>query len=84
MLNTGKVAEYDSPAQLLEDNSSSFSKLVTEFLRRSSKNNYDRDLSWGRVEIIYDEDCSNALARQMVNHDNLTYTNAQIIKYMFT
>jgi hypothetical protein len=45
LLNTGKVAEYDSPAQLLEDNSSSFSKLVTEFLRRSSKNNYDRDLS---------------------------------------
>jgi hypothetical protein len=46
LLNTGKVAEYDSPAQLLEDNSSSFSKLVTEFLTRSSKkNNHDRELS---------------------------------------
>ncbi|XP_062157642.1 putative ABC transporter C family member 15 [Alnus glutinosa] len=46
VLDEGKVAEYGSPAQLLEDNSSSFSKLVTEFLRRSSKkNNHDRELS---------------------------------------
>ncbi|KAK1576490.1 hypothetical protein Q3G72_014357 [Acer saccharum] len=33
----GKIVEYDSPGKLLEDNTSSFSKLVTEFLRRSSK-----------------------------------------------
>ncbi|ONI30187.1 hypothetical protein PRUPE_1G236000 [Prunus persica] len=30
------VLEYDSPARLLEDSSSAFSKLVTEFLRTSS------------------------------------------------
>ncbi|KAG6759096.1 hypothetical protein POTOM_035563 [Populus tomentosa] len=35
VLDDGKVVEYDSPVKLLEDNSSSFSKLVKEFLRRS-------------------------------------------------
>ncbi|KAG2707952.1 hypothetical protein I3760_05G169300 [Carya illinoinensis] len=45
VLDEGKVVEYDSPAQLLKDNSSAFSKLVTEFLRRSSKSNFHRDLS---------------------------------------
>lgn len=35
--DTGKVIEYDSPAQLLRDNTSAFSNLVMEFLRRSSK-----------------------------------------------
>lgn len=39
VLDEGKVLEYDSPRQLLEDNSSSFSKLVAEFLRRTSKSN---------------------------------------------
>ncbi|KAF6165228.1 hypothetical protein GIB67_030410 [Kingdonia uniflora] len=37
VLDEGKIIEYDSPAQLLKDNSSAFSKLVMEFLRRSSK-----------------------------------------------
>ena len=37
LLNTGKVVEYESPAQLLKDKPSSFSKLMTKFLRRSSK-----------------------------------------------
>ncbi|KAK1578466.1 hypothetical protein Q3G72_030482 [Acer saccharum] len=37
VLDEGKIVEYDSPGKLLEDNTSSFSKLVTEFLRRSSK-----------------------------------------------
>ncbi|KAL5760091.1 hypothetical protein ACOSQ2_018929 [Xanthoceras sorbifolium] len=37
VLDEGKVLEYDSPGKLLEDNTSSFSKLVIEFLRRSSK-----------------------------------------------
>lgn len=37
VLDQGKVVEYDSPTQLLEDKSSAFSKLVMEFLRRSSK-----------------------------------------------
>jgi len=36
---TGTIAEYDQPSQLLQDNSSSFSKLVSEFLRRSSQSN---------------------------------------------
>ncbi|GAY44020.1 hypothetical protein CUMW_079090 [Citrus unshiu] len=45
VLDEGKVLEYDSPRQLLEDNSSSFSKLVAEFLRRTSKSNRNRDLS---------------------------------------
>ncbi|OVA17566.1 ABC transporter [Macleaya cordata] len=39
VLDEGKVVEYDSPAQLLKENSSAFSKLVMEFLRRSSKSN---------------------------------------------
>eukprot|EP00257_Ricinus_communis_P003154 XP_002515003.2 putative ABC transporter C family member 15 [Ricinus communis] len=37
VLDEGKVIEYDCPGQLLKDSSSSFSKLVAEFLRRSSK-----------------------------------------------
>ncbi|XP_050205801.1 putative ABC transporter C family member 15 isoform X2 [Mercurialis annua] len=36
VLDQGKVIEFDSPQELLKDNSSSFSKLVSEFLRRSS------------------------------------------------
>ncbi|GAU30251.1 hypothetical protein TSUD_68030 [Trifolium subterraneum] len=35
----GTIAEYDKPSQLLQDSSSSFSKLVSEFLRRSSQSN---------------------------------------------
>ncbi|WCJ38679.1 ABC transporter C family member 3 [Euphorbia peplus] len=37
VLDEGKVIEFDSPGKLLKDNSSAFSKLVAEFLRRSSK-----------------------------------------------
>ncbi|KAK9108406.1 hypothetical protein Syun_024417 [Stephania yunnanensis] len=36
VLDEGKILEYDSPAELLKDSSSAFSKLVMEFLRRSS------------------------------------------------
>ncbi|KAJ7957613.1 ABC transporter C family member 3 [Quillaja saponaria] len=43
VLDDGKIVEYDSPAQLLEDKSSAFSKLVSEF-SRSSKRNYHRDI----------------------------------------
>ncbi|CAJ2677615.1 unnamed protein product [Trifolium pratense] len=39
VLNEGTIAEYDKPSQLLQDSSSSFSKLVSEFLRRSSQSN---------------------------------------------
>ncbi|KAL3501061.1 hypothetical protein ACH5RR_035510 [Cinchona calisaya] len=35
VLGEGTVIEYDAPTQLLDDNSSAFSNLVTEFLRRS-------------------------------------------------
>uniref|UniRef100_A0A803PH73 ABC-type xenobiotic transporter n=1 Tax=Cannabis sativa TaxID=3483 RepID=A0A803PH73_CANSA len=45
VLDDGKVIEYDSPTRLLENSSSSFSKLVAEFLRRSSTRRCDRDLS---------------------------------------
>ncbi|KAJ4710913.1 ABC transporter C family member 3 [Melia azedarach] len=45
VLDEGKILEYDSPGKLLEDKSSSFSKLVAEFLRRSSKSNQNMDLS---------------------------------------
>lgn len=44
-LNTGKVLEYDSPAQLLKDNSSAFSNLVMEFLRRSSDGDHHLELT---------------------------------------
>lgn len=37
LFDTGKIVEYDSPARLLEDDSSEFSNLVREFLRRSTK-----------------------------------------------
>ncbi|KAF8399890.1 hypothetical protein HHK36_015760 [Tetracentron sinense] len=40
VLDEGKIVEYDSPIQLLRSNSSAFSKLVLEFLRRSSKSNH--------------------------------------------
>ncbi|XP_057748917.1 putative ABC transporter C family member 15 isoform X1 [Arachis stenosperma] len=36
VLDEGTIAEYDEPDQLLQNNTSSFSKLVSEFLRRSS------------------------------------------------
>ncbi|KAK7359418.1 hypothetical protein VNO77_01378 [Canavalia gladiata] len=39
VLDEGTIVEYDQPAQLLQNNSSSFSKLVSEFLRRSSQSN---------------------------------------------
>uniref|UniRef100_A0A7N2R1N5 ABC-type xenobiotic transporter n=1 Tax=Quercus lobata TaxID=97700 RepID=A0A7N2R1N5_QUELO len=45
VLDEGNIVEYDSPAQLLKDKSSSFSKLVAEFLRRSSKSDCHRDIS---------------------------------------
>ncbi|CAL8993869.1 unnamed protein product [Prunus brigantina] len=45
VLGEGKVLEYDSPTRLLEDSSSAFSKLVAEFLRRSSMSNCYRDPS---------------------------------------
>ncbi|KAK3013142.1 hypothetical protein RJ639_008565, partial [Escallonia herrerae] len=45
VLDEGKVVEYDSPAQLLSDSSSAFSKLVMEFLRRSSKSNHQWSLT---------------------------------------
>ncbi|GAV90679.1 ABC_tran domain-containing protein/ABC_membrane domain-containing protein [Cephalotus follicularis] len=44
VLDGGKVIEYGTPGKLLEDNSSSFSKLVAEFLR-SSKNTKHWDQS---------------------------------------
>ncbi|KAM5568125.1 putative ABC transporter C family member 15 [Rosa sericea] len=37
VLDEGRIVEYDSPARLMKDNSSAFSKLVAEFLRRSSR-----------------------------------------------
>ncbi|KAJ1401992.1 P-loop containing nucleoside triphosphate hydrolase [Sesbania bispinosa] len=37
VLDEGRIVEYDQPSQLLQNNSSSFSKLVSEFLRRSSQ-----------------------------------------------
>ncbi|KAI8528046.1 hypothetical protein RHMOL_Rhmol12G0120700 [Rhododendron molle] len=40
VLDQGKVVEYDSPNELLKDNSSAFSKLVKEFLSRSSNGNH--------------------------------------------
>lgn len=40
VLDQGKVVEYDSPNELLKDNSSAFSKLVREFLSRSSNGNH--------------------------------------------
>uniref|UniRef100_A0A5B6Z5V5 ABC-type xenobiotic transporter n=1 Tax=Davidia involucrata TaxID=16924 RepID=A0A5B6Z5V5_DAVIN len=45
VLDEGKVAEYDSPDHLLKNNSSAFSKLVMEFLRRSSNGNHHSDLT---------------------------------------
>ncbi|GMP58484.1 hypothetical protein CsSME_00022134 [Camellia sinensis var. sinensis] len=39
VLDEGKVVEYDSPTELLKNNSSAFSKLVMEFKRRSSSGN---------------------------------------------
>ncbi|KAL4370462.1 hypothetical protein AHAS_Ahas06G0068200 [Arachis hypogaea] len=36
MMFTGTITEYDEVDQLLQKNISSFSKLVLEFLRRSS------------------------------------------------
>eukprot|EP01018_Ginkgo_biloba_P024389 Gb_38867 [translate_table: standard] len=36
VLNDGEIAEYDSPAKLLEDKSSSFAKLVSEYSIRSN------------------------------------------------
>ncbi|GMI75093.1 ATP-binding cassette C3, MULTIDRUG RESISTANCE PROTEIN 3, multidrug resistance-associated protein 3 [Hibiscus trionum] len=43
VLDKGKIVEYNTPKTLLEDNSSSFSKLVAEF-SRSSKSNHHKNL----------------------------------------
>lgn len=40
VLDQGKVVEYDSPRELLMNRSSAFSKLVKEFLSRSSNSNH--------------------------------------------
>ncbi|KAE8730152.1 DNA-binding protein GT-1 [Hibiscus syriacus] len=40
VLDKGQIVEYDTPDILLEDNSSSFSKLVAEFLRSSKSNHH--------------------------------------------
>ncbi|CAK9137377.1 unnamed protein product [Ilex paraguariensis] len=45
VLDEGSVVEYDSPDRLLRDNSSKFSKLVREFLKRSSDSNLHWDLT---------------------------------------
>lgn len=37
VLDQGKIIEYDSPAELLKDSSTAFSKLVKESLHRSSR-----------------------------------------------
>ncbi|XP_021756588.1 ABC transporter C family member 3-like isoform X1 [Chenopodium quinoa] len=37
VLDPGRIAEYDSPSELLKDSSTAFSKLVKEFICRSSK-----------------------------------------------
>ncbi|KAG5015266.1 hypothetical protein JHK82_020962 [Glycine max] len=42
VLDEGTIVEYDEPAQLLQNNSSSFSKLVSEFLRRSSQSSFQK------------------------------------------
>ncbi|RAL53348.1 hypothetical protein DM860_007020 [Cuscuta australis] len=39
VLDEGRILEYDSPARLLDNSSSAFCKLVSEFLRRSTKAN---------------------------------------------
>ncbi|XP_017971378.1 PREDICTED: putative ABC transporter C family member 15 [Theobroma cacao] len=43
VLDKGEIVEYDRPGILLEDNSSSFSKLVAQFLR-SSRSNHHKNL----------------------------------------
>ncbi|KAK4265003.1 hypothetical protein QN277_026111 [Acacia crassicarpa] len=43
VLDEGRIAEFDQPAKLLENNSSSFSKLVSEFLRRSTESDCQKD-----------------------------------------
>nr|DAD30653.1 TPA_asm: hypothetical protein HUJ06_009504 [Nelumbo nucifera] len=40
VLDEGKIVEYDSPTQLLKNDSSAFSKLVMEFLTRPSQSNH--------------------------------------------
>ncbi|PIA51395.1 hypothetical protein AQUCO_01100312v1 [Aquilegia coerulea] len=40
VLDEGNIVEYDSPMELLKDNSSAFSKLVMEFRRRSSRSRH--------------------------------------------
>ncbi|KAL5997364.1 putative ABC transporter C member 15 [Asimina triloba] len=40
VLDEGKIIEYDSPAQLLKNESSAFSKLVMEFLKRSKRDHH--------------------------------------------
>ncbi|KAG6518918.1 putative ABC transporter C family member 15 [Zingiber officinale] len=45
VLDEGKILEFDSPQDLLKDESSAFSKLVMEFLGRSNCNNDFKDRS---------------------------------------
>ncbi|XP_058102179.1 putative ABC transporter C family member 15 [Magnolia sinica] len=44
VLDEGKVKEYDSPARLLKDESSAFSKLVMEFLGRSKRDHHSQTI----------------------------------------
>ncbi|KAM1170977.1 hypothetical protein ACFX15_020827 [Malus domestica] len=51
VLDQGKIVQYDSPAQLIQDSSSAFSKLVAEFLRRSSTSMMTTNYYYSLVEI---------------------------------
>ncbi|GMY26447.1 ABC transporter C family member 3-like [Fagus crenata] len=68
---TGKVVEYESPAQLLKDKPSSFSKLMTKFLRRSSKSYcLKRTVIYGthQVEILYAADIVQVMKDGRLEH----------------
>ncbi|CAL0324898.1 unnamed protein product [Lupinus luteus] len=43
VLDEGTIVEFDHPGQLLQNTTSSFSKLVSEFVRRSSQSSYQKD-----------------------------------------
>ncbi|RXH72234.1 hypothetical protein DVH24_033772 [Malus domestica] len=51
VLDQGKIVQYDSPARLIQDCSSAFSKLVAEFLRRSSTSMMTTNYYYSLVEI---------------------------------
>uniref|UniRef100_A0A2N9FTE6 Uncharacterized protein n=1 Tax=Fagus sylvatica TaxID=28930 RepID=A0A2N9FTE6_FAGSY len=68
---TGKVVEYESPAQLLKDKPSSFSKLMTKFLRRLSKSYcLKRTVIYGthQVEILYAADIVRVMKDGRLEH----------------